>query len=87
MAICIDIHPRIMIAGTATALSHARARMPKYAVEVMSRPAPQTRIQSGTSGKSFDTGTANIATPTPNHPVCVTASSSEGRYDPLRPKE
>ena len=31
-------------------------------------------------------GIANIATPTPNHPIWVKEISAEGRKEPMRPK-
>ena len=36
---------------------------------------------------SPDTGIANIATPTPNHPICVKLISAEDKKEPVVPKE
>ena len=37
--------------------------------------------------KRFDTGIANIATPTPNQPTCVADTKNDTRYEPFSPNE
>jgi len=58
------------------------ARMPKKADPVMQIPARATSSGTthGLSGAiSLATGMANMATPTPNQPICVKLMRAEGR--------
>ncbi|MNV67198.1 hypothetical protein D3C71_1599870 [compost metagenome] len=58
--------------------------MPKMADAVIARP--NTKIKRYTfQSIALATGTANMATPTPNHPTCVKPSRKEGRYEPFSP--
>lgn len=52
----------------------------------MHTPARMTS-QTGLMFSSSAAGTANMAMPTPNQPICVKLMSTEGKYEPYRPNE
>ena len=81
-----DILPSIAIEGTAIILSIVSDFIPKKAVAVINKPDTKTNIPT-LIPVTFDTGIANIATPTPNQPTCVADTKNDTRYEPFSPNE
>ena len=78
----IAIVPRIATAGTAIYEITVSDLIPKYADAVIHTPATITSTHSATTlppRSSLATGIANIATPTPNQPICVNDIIADGR--------
>ena len=61
-------------------------RMPKYAEAVIQKP-PAAISSNGFTRSTSAAGNANMATPTPNQPICVRLINRDGRREPATPKE
>ena len=81
----MEYTPSTIISGTDTVLTISRAFIPVAAVAVISNPAAIVSHHA-LIPRSSAVGIVNMATPTPNQPICVNPRTKEDRYAPLVPK-